>query len=404
MRVALTKEMVPSNWDGKGEFSAGEIEDHFIQLPMKEGKRLPILTVDCNGPYKPGAMVTCTVTNSGGAGTFTYSLRRIGTGSVNVPLPTCKTGGGEPPGGPVKINDGPPPGAGADPNPVTITCMSTPGVAPDTWKLTAKVKDPPAVIVDGGIQAGASAESESIFYFEGLAKIVQAFTNIMGGNWIHYSGVSHIWWWAHIVYDDPVPLPDATVTVTTTGEGGFSQTDTVVTGPDGIAAGWLTIYSYDTYTVSIDNIEGENIAYDPSLNTGEPLVLEVGPEEGIPPEVSGAMLEAFVEGVASAVRDKNTTFLFERLDPAVLTRYGQPACQAYLEGLDDPTFSVRMVDYSGPAPWDFVRDDISTPIPRAYSIAANVTSMGETSAMDLHISIDDFGLLYWLTDCGGSTP
>ena len=33
MRVALTKEMVPPNWDGTGEFSAGEIEDHFIELP-----------------------------------------------------------------------------------------------------------------------------------------------------------------------------------------------------------------------------------------------------------------------------------------------------------------------------------------------------------------------------------
>ncbi len=36
MRIALTKEMVPANWDGTGEFSSGEIEDHFIQLPKKK--------------------------------------------------------------------------------------------------------------------------------------------------------------------------------------------------------------------------------------------------------------------------------------------------------------------------------------------------------------------------------
>lgn len=399
MRVALTKEMVPDNWDGTGEFSAGEIEDHVITLPKKDGEPIPVLTVDCGGPYKPGAVVTCIVTNSGGAGTFTYSLRRIGTGTVNVPLPTCKTGPGEPPGGPVAINDGPPPGAGADPNPVTITCVSTPGQAPDTWRLTVRAVDPPAVVIPGGIQAGSSKESEADFSFEGSPKTVQAYTNIMGGNWVHYFGYSHIWWWAHIVYDDPIPVANATVTVTTTGESGFSQTDTITTGPDGIAANWLTINQYDTYTVTIDNIEGENISYDPSMNTVEPLVFVVGPEDGVLPEVTPAMLEAFVEGIAAAVRDNNWQFLFEHLDPAVLNRYGQAACQSYLESRVDPTFSIRMFDFSGPEPWDFVRDDLSTPIDRAYSINANLTSQGETAPAELHVSIDMFGLLYWFTDC-----
>jgi hypothetical protein len=398
MRVALTKEMVPDNWDGTGEFSAGEIEDHVIELPKKDGERLPVLTVDCNGPYKPGALVTCIVTNSGGAGTFTYNLHHIGTGTVNVPLPNCKTPGGEPPGGPVAIGDGPPPGAGPAPNPVMITCQSTAGKAPDRWKLTVKAIDPPSSLVPGGIISGMDDQSEAVFDFLGLAKIIQAYANVMGGNWIHYFGSSHIWWWAYIVYDDPIPVANATVTVTTTGESGFSQTDTITTGPDGIAANWLTIYQYDTYTVTIDNIEGENITYDPSMNTVDPLVLVVGPEDGVLPEVTPAMLEAFVEGVATAVRDKNSMFLLEHLDPAVLTRYGPGACQTYLEGLEDPTFSIRMLGFSGPEPWDFVRDDLSTSIPRAYSINANVTSQGETS------SIDDFGLLYWFSDCGTSIP
>lgn len=400
MRLALTKEMVPDNWDGTGEFSAGEIEDHYIKLPLKEGKRLPVLTVDCGGPYEPGAIVTCDVTNSGGAGTFTYELFHIGSGTVNVPLPTCTTPGGEPPGGPVKINDGPPPGAGPDLNPVKITCSSTAGEAPDTWKLVARVQDPPAVVQNGGIQAGASEESESEFQFEGSAKAIQAFIHAMDGTWIHYFGYSHICGFAHSVFDDPVPLGNATVTVTLTGERGSSQTSTFVTGPDGIIPWWFEIYSYDTYTVTIDNIEGENITYDASMNTVEPLVLEIGADAGTPPEVPESMIEAFVEGIGTAVREKNTTFLFERLDPAVINRYGVPACQAYLGSLDDPTFSIRMVDYSGPEPWEFVRDEVSTPIDRAYTINANVTSQGEASASELHISVDQFGWLYWFTDCG----
>jgi hypothetical protein len=400
MRIALTKEMVPANWDGTGEFSSGEIEDHFIELPKKEGKRLPILTVDCNGPYAPGAPVTCIVTNSGGAGTFTYSLRRIGAGGVNVPLPTCRTGPGETPGGPVSIDVGPP-GAGPGPNPVTITCQSTPGEAPDTWKLTTQVVDPPAVVVDGGVQAGASAESEADFDFEGEPKVMHAYTNYSLGNWIHYSGISHIWYQFHIVYDDPIPVPNATVNVTMTNEGGQTQSGTSITGPDGIAAGWFTISSYDTYTITVDNIEGENIIYDPSLNEMEPLVFEVGPEEGELPVVSEPMLEAFVEGIAIAVRDKETDWLIEILDPAVYDRYGYPACQTYIEGLDDSTFSIRMIEFTGPEPWQWVRDDQSTDIDRAYTIMANVTSQGETTLQELHVSIDMFGLLYWFTDCGG---
>jgi hypothetical protein len=405
MRVALTKEMVPANWDGTGEFSAGEIEDHFIQLPRKNDKPIPALTVNCGGPYQPGEQVTCIVTNSGGAGTFTYSLSHIGAGTVNVPLPTCTSVPAAGPGGPVPIGEGPPPPpAGGGINPVTITCNSTAGEAPDTWRLTVKAIDPPAVLVPGGIQLGMPAESSADFEFEGLAKTIQAYTNIMGGNWIHYFGLSHIWWWGHIVYSDPVPLPNATVTVTMTGAKGSSQTGSVVTGPDGIAAGWFTITQYDSYTVTIDSIEGENISYDPAMNTAGPLVFEVGPEAGVPPEVSPAMLEAFVEGIAAAVRDKDTAFLFDHLDPAVLNRYGQPACQAYLAGLDDPIFSIKLVDFSGPEAWDYVRDDVTTPIERAYSINAFVTSQGETSESELHISIDMFGLLYWFSDCGAPLP
>ena len=150
MRIALTKEMVSSsNWNGTGQFSSGEIEDHVVDLPEVGGKKNPVLRVDCNGPYVPGDDVECEVVNMRNvAGNFTYTVVRTGTGTVPV-------FGGAPPS-PVAIN-------GLETK--VITFNSGPGDTPDTWRFTAKVQDPDAVVVTGGIQLGHSEESTGDFSF-----------------------------------------------------------------------------------------------------------------------------------------------------------------------------------------------------------------------------------------------
>jgi hypothetical protein len=68
MRVALTDRPVPANWDGRGYFEAGEVEDHLVELATHG----PLLTFDCKNPRSAtgewsfdGARqtrITCTVT------------------------------------------------------------------------------------------------------------------------------------------------------------------------------------------------------------------------------------------------------------------------------------------------------------------------------------------------------
>ncbi|MGK0273190.1 MAG: hypothetical protein ACI88H_003869, partial [Cocleimonas sp.] len=79
MRIALTQEQVPQDWDGTGQFSKGEVEDHQISMPIVDGKEVPLLSIDCGGPYQfNGANsipVTCVITNYRDvAGTFSHEV------------------------------------------------------------------------------------------------------------------------------------------------------------------------------------------------------------------------------------------------------------------------------------------------------------------------------------------
>jgi hypothetical protein len=46
MRVAPTDRPVPANWDGRGFFETGEVEDHLVELATHG----PLLTFDCKNP------------------------------------------------------------------------------------------------------------------------------------------------------------------------------------------------------------------------------------------------------------------------------------------------------------------------------------------------------------------
>ncbi len=231
-------------------------------------------------------------------------------------------------------------------------------------------------------------------------KVWDVYIAVLDGTWVHFLGFSEVHVLIFIVGDDPVPMPNANVTLTMTGQSGYSQTMTVTTGPDGIASGSFKIFAYDTYTVTVSNVEGENMSYDPSRNVTDAIVLEVGPGEGSLPDVSDAMVEAFIEAIGRSVRKQDTAFLFNHLHPEVLVRYGNNACQAYLSGLTDPTFNVQVLEVTGPEPWDYERDERTSAIPLAFTVSANVTSQGETKESELHVALEPPGMLHWFTDCG----
>jgi hypothetical protein len=385
MRLALTKERVPDNWDGTGEFSSGEIEDHFIRLPA--GKEIPILSVDCNGPYIPTQLVTCIVTNLRPVGgNFTYALRWIGGGSVNVPIATCNPGA--PAGGPVAIA-----GNGV----VPITCASTAGTTPTTWQFTAKVKDPPAVVVDGGIELGHSSESTAEFEFEGQ-KVWSIYVGYLMGLFEHFEDFSRVLVDVVIYGDDPVPMEGATVTLTMKSPGGGTETQTVVTDAEGQAHAEFDIFVYGRYEVTVDNIEGEDMAYKPMLNAASSVEVNVGPEvetfEGLQdvPSFVAALNSAFATGDVGA--------LLQGLHPAVIDLYGTEACMTYLWSIIENPIALEVLEVTALESWLWERDGVSTDILNAFAVGVNRTVQEQTDQIMVHFARLEAGSLSWFTDCG----
>jgi hypothetical protein len=174
MRIALTQEAITADdWDGTGEFSAGEIEDHVILLPEK-----PILVVACAPagritvpPPPPALPITCTVSNLHPtvAGQFDWRLARISGFGIAMEDPTVPvtsqiqlsgnniaiaaagpTGGAA--GSVVSLPSGapvPPGGAGLNAHLVAGPL----GLTGCTWRLTA-FPDPDAVITSEGVTLG----------------------------------------------------------------------------------------------------------------------------------------------------------------------------------------------------------------------------------------------------------
>ena len=397
MRIALTRETVPGNWDGTGEFSSGEIEDHFIQLPEFGGKKNPILSVDCNGPYAPGALVICVVNNLRNvAGNFTYSLSKVAGGTVTVPLAGCAPGG--PGGGPLAI--------GALGPAVVITCPSTVGTTPTTWRFTAKVQDPPAVVVDGGIQAGHPEESTADFDFEGAPKVWDVYLGGFQGWYRHFSGFSEVVVDLGVYGDDPVPMENANVTLEMAVPGGDPETQTVITDANGHAQAVFTIFTYGNYEVAVLNIEGENMAYVPSMNVLDSVEVNVTGAPSTPVGVSpGQMIiEEFVASYNTAFQSGDVEALFASLHPAVVDLYGSDACPSYLDTVIANPIQLEILQITGPALWAWEIDGVSTDIENAFTVTVNVTVGGETSESEVHFALREDGSIGWFTDCGDPLP
>jgi hypothetical protein len=112
-----------------------------------------------------------------------------------------------------------------------------------------------------------------------------------------------------------------------------------------------------------------------------------------------ALIVAFYEGLDPAIRAADADILVPLLHPATIERYGEPACRTYLGGLADPTLDIEVASVAGPAPWDYITDDLTTTIPDAWTVQAAFTSQGATSDRELHVALVD-GEVRWFTDCG----
>ena len=257
MRIALTKEMVSgTDWDGTGSFSSGEVEDHVISLPLVGGKRIPALVVTNDGPYPiPGATgrVFCiiTVRNLGAAGSFNWSLTPL-TGDVDVaPTPG--------PIGPVNI------AAAGDPlDVVKITVTALGGTKNSSWLFTAVTLDPPAKVSDVGVSIGYSGESTTTLEF--IPMTWDVFIAGIEGSFEHFTDISILTVYIDVFGNNQGPMLGAMVTVQMTRPDGTTYTKEEFTDENGQATVNFDIFVYGTYTITILDIQGDNMKYTPENN------------------------------------------------------------------------------------------------------------------------------------------
>jgi hypothetical protein len=112
-----------------------------------------------------------------------------------------------------------------------------------------------------------------------------------------------------------------------------------------------------------------------------------------------ADLPAFVTDLGDALDHGRGGFLFDHLHPAVIERYGAAACRSFTATARVDGLSLTYVDSSGPAPWDWELDGLSTTIEDGWIVTVVWQQPGTNEQRDLHVAPHD-GAWRWFTDCG----
>jgi hypothetical protein len=109
--------------------------------------------------------------------------------------------------------------------------------------------------------------------------------------------------------------------------------------------------------------------------------------------------ESFVPRLAAAIREGNQGFLFQRLHPLVLERYGEQQCRTALEAFDDPSFELEVLSTTGPDPWRWRTDGVTTRVEETFDVEVTRRAGGEETSDVVHVS--PVGRQQrWFTDCG----
>ncbi len=170
MRILLTRERITDPaFAGGGSYSAGEIEDHIVDLPeIGEPPKSNIPLMICNRVERFPAGVaaipfSCNIYNVGrDPGTARYLMTQVIPGAnvapVNLPPGNCA------PAGPAALNCAPTPAIaptpigllvpGLTPSFVATFTATRAGPLPSRWTYRAMAEDPQAVITPKGVIIG----------------------------------------------------------------------------------------------------------------------------------------------------------------------------------------------------------------------------------------------------------
>ena len=105
--------------------------------------------------------------------------------------------------------------------------------------------------------------------------------------------------------------------------------------------------------------------------------------------------QQFFTTFLSAVQSDNQAYLYDRLDPAVISRYGVAQCRNWVAHLQ-PVGSYQLVSVSKPEVHVYTTDGVSTSVPNVEVFTARSTTSG---IQHFHFALIA-GRFHWFTDCG----
>ena len=113
--------------------------------------------------------------------------------------------------------------------------------------------------------------------------------------------------------------------------------------------------------------------------------------------------EAFLAELVHAQQVGDQAFLYTRLHPAVLARYGSAQCQAATSTFKDPSLALHLVSVSGPAQYAYESDGHSVSVPNVYTLHVTGTEDNQPVTRDVHLALVDHRFRIF-TDCGTPLP
>jgi hypothetical protein len=108
--------------------------------------------------------------------------------------------------------------------------------------------------------------------------------------------------------------------------------------------------------------------------------------------------EDFADDLLIAFQSGDTAYLFDRLHPLVFERYGERQCRRYVnqELQPDPAASWTVLSSSGPAPWAWETDGLTTTVNDTWTVNIEIPDEGQR---EVHFAPSD-GTWRWFADCG----
>jgi hypothetical protein len=111
--------------------------------------------------------------------------------------------------------------------------------------------------------------------------------------------------------------------------------------------------------------------------------------------------QRFLDALDTAVRRGDTEYRIAHLHPAVIARYGEQQCRDFLASppAQDTTRRDKVKSVGKPAPFEYVTDDGSIPVPNAVLVVVEAVHQGKKSERELHLARVGGQFTYFI-DCG----